>query len=238
MNKSGYNFKDDQFKDVSKILKDLPKVNAPDNFEYNLKVKIDNNNFGLSTGNEKTFSWWKVFVPASGLVAASVFSFFFFSNSSEKLENPFQLQPILRTEISSNILNATGLGNFLNESYKINDNDVVVETITKPEPTTKKNDLVASEVKSYSLAREKVVLPFDTSNSTDLDAAIGNKNNRRNIDRRASLANAGSPNASFNGFYLGQEVDKKYVEAMKARIDSLKKNYLIKRQQQRAGAIK
>ncbi|MEE9432220.1 MAG: hypothetical protein V3V16_14315, partial [Melioribacteraceae bacterium] len=59
-----------------------------------------------------------------------------------------------------------------------------------------------------------------------------------NIDRRASLANAGSSNARFDGFFLREEVDKEYVEAMKARMDSLKRNYLLQREQQRMQLIK
>ena len=39
-------------------------------------------------------------------------------------------------------------------------------------------------------------------------------------------------------FYLGEEVDKEYVEAMKARMDSLQRNFLKRRQQQRVQSIK
>ncbi len=233
MKKNGYNINDDQFEHVTKLLKDLPKVNALDNFEYNLKVKIENKNFGLSTAEEKSFSLWKVFVPASGLVAASVFSFFFFSNSAENFENPFQLQPKLRTEIRGNILGATGFSN----SLKINENDVVVAT--KLKPMVKKQKLKKRIPQKQSTPKNSIAaLPFDISNSTDLDAAVSGVNKRTRVDRRASLANAGSPNARFDGFYLGEEVDKEYVEAMKARMDSLQRNFLKRRQQQRVQSIK
>ncbi len=233
MKKNGYNINDGQFEHVTKLLKDLPKVNATDNFEYNLKVKIENKNFGLSTVEEKNFSLWKVFVPASGLVVASVFSFFFFSNTSESFENPFQLQPKLRTEITGNILSATGFSN----SLKINENDVVVAT--KLKPMMKKQKLKKRIPRKQSVAKSSIAaLPFDTSNSTDLDAVVSGKNKRTNIDRRASLANAGSSNARFDGFFLREEVDKEYVEAMKARMDSLKRNYLLQREQQRMQLIK
>ena len=127
MKKNGYNFNDDQFEHVANLLKDLPKIKAPNNFEYNLKIKIENKNFDLNTSEQKAFSIWKVFIPATGLIVASVFSFFFFSNSAENFENPFQIQPKLRTEIGSNILSAADFS----KNLKINENDVVVATKLK-----------------------------------------------------------------------------------------------------------
>jgi hypothetical protein len=226
MKENGYNFNDDQFEHVTKLLRDLPKVKATDNFEYNLKVKIENRNFDLNTSERKSFSAWKIFVPATGLVAASVFSFFFFNNSTEIFENPFQIKPKLRTEISSNILSAADFS----KNLKINENDVVIAT--KLKPMVKKQKFKRKIQNKQSIA-SNINLPFDTSNSTDLDEAISKSNSKRNIDRRASLANAGNQSTRFDGFFLGEEVDKEYVEAMRARMDSLKKNYLLQRQKQR-----
>jgi len=227
MKKNGYNFNDDQFEHVTKLLRDLPKVKATDNFEYNLKVKIENKNFDLNTSEEKRFFGWKIFVPATSLVVASVFSFFFFNNSTEIFENPFQIEPKLRTEISSNILSAADFS----KNLKINENDVVIAT--KLKPIVKKQKLKRRVQNKQTIVGSINNLPFDASNSTDLDEAISKSNSERSIDRRASLANAGTQSTRFDGFFLGEEVDKEYVEAMRARMDSLKKNYLLHRQKQR-----
>ena len=40
---------------------------------------------------------------------------------------------------------------------------------------------------------------------------------------RATLVGGNNSSLFFDGFYIREEVDKKYVEAMKARLDSLKR---------------
>ena len=44
MGKNFYNLEETEFKETIDKLKSLPKVDAPDNFEYNLMVKINNKN--------------------------------------------------------------------------------------------------------------------------------------------------------------------------------------------------
>ena len=44
-----YNSNDEQYKHVVNLLRELPKVKAENNFEYNLKVRIENKNFELKT---------------------------------------------------------------------------------------------------------------------------------------------------------------------------------------------
>jgi len=55
-----------------------------------------------------------------------------------------------------------------------------------------------------------------------LDEALNSAPRSTRISRNASLVGKRST-TFFNGFYIREEVDKEYVEAMKARMDSLKK---------------
>ena len=76
MNKNLYNNNDEEYQHVIKLLKELPKEKASDNFEYNLRVKIDNKNFDLNTKESRIFPRWNIFVPAAGAVVTSVIIFF------------------------------------------------------------------------------------------------------------------------------------------------------------------
>jgi len=51
MKKDLYNSTNKEFNHVIKLLKELPKEQAPDNFEYNLLTKIKNKNFATNIGN-------------------------------------------------------------------------------------------------------------------------------------------------------------------------------------------
>ena len=51
---------DNEFKELKKLLKDLPKVNAPDNFEFNLMTKIQNKSFEVKSEKKKGWLTWSL----------------------------------------------------------------------------------------------------------------------------------------------------------------------------------
>ncbi len=218
MKKNLYNSKDENYKHVVNLLKELPKVKAEDNFEYNLRVKIQNKNFGLKTEENVRFSLWKILVPTTSLVAASLLGFLFLlNNSNDNTENPFQLVPKLRTEAMGNLLISS-------DNAEISDSDVIIKK--ENENISELNSLKGSENKidyvSNDQAIKKVDFPFKDYKSTNLDEAIGQNRNLPQSDIRATLVGRKNSNLYFDGFYIREEVDKKNVEAMKARLDSLK----------------
>lgn len=232
-----YNSKDNNYEHVKDLLKGLPKVNAPDDFEFKLQTKIENKNFGLNSKERKGFNPWAVFVPVSGIVAASLLVFvFFFNSNSDSLENPFKIIPKLRSEISSNIFASTGFNNIFDKSEKINELDVIVnenETNTKNEEkveTTKKTKKLVEPAKPNGVKKD---FPFANYASTNLDEVLKNKNIENSIGRQAQLAGRGTSRNYFNGFFLGEEVNKEYVDALKARLDSVKREILLKKHQSR-----
>lgn len=217
MKKDHYNFNDDEYNHVIKLLKDLPKINAPENFQYNLNVKIENQHFDLNTKEFQPILPWKFVVPASSAVAMVVLFFTFFVES-ENLENPFHIQPKLRNEITSNIFEANQSSDKLGNN-KISENDVIV-----------KNELKNNEVQSLpsSISSEENVIaefPFDASKSTNLDDIIGDDGSKTNISKRANLVGRSNNNSSFNGFFIREEINKEEFEALKARNDSLVKAF-------------
>lgn len=223
MEQNLYNSNDEQYKHVINLLRELPKVNAENNFEYNLKVKIENKNFKLISEQKKSIFSWKIFFPVGSLATASlVVAIFFISNSQENFENPFQISPRLRTNISSNLANAQK--NIINGI--ISSNDVILRkklAVAQSTPTSKNNSYNYKSAK----IKPKIAFPFKESNSTNLDEALNSENNIKDIDNRATLTSGGNTEF-FDGFFMREQVDKKYVETLKARLDSLKREFYQK----------
>jgi hypothetical protein len=221
MKKDLYNSKDADYQHVIKLLREIPKEKAPDNFEYNLSIKIKNKNFDLNTKKSSIFLPWKILMPAAGVVVASFLLFFTIFSESDSLENPFQIKPQLRNELSSNLLMSSKV---FGSKNKINDNDVVLkEEISVVDSDVLAESIVENKTVDAETKENKTIFPFDKSTSTNLDDLLDKKRNISNINRRATLAGRSNSHSSFNGFYIREEVDKDYVEALKARNDSLKK---------------
>ena len=232
MNKNRYNFIDNEYENIRKLLKELPKERAADNFEYNLMVRINNGNFEEDKYKEQKYSLWKVFIPVTGVVTAVFLYFFIFNFTEENSENIFQTIPQLRTEISGNLNIPVTLTKNIFGKHKITSQDVV---LIEPEITDKSDNTIPKHKKKLkkknSTYHGMAALPFKIKNSTNLDAVVRNDRNRVNgtkADRRAALAGMQSSNNAFYGFFLGQELNRKEVEAMKARIDSIKRYSLIR----------
>ena len=110
---------------------------------------------------------------------------------------------------------------------------------TEKENTEKKSPKVETKTAEKSVSNvesiaqndaQKLNFPFDESKSTDLDAVLSQDKNNTKIDRRASLTGQNNKNTFFNGFFIREEVDKEYVEALKARMDSLKNELKLKQE--------
>jgi hypothetical protein len=90
-----------KYEDVIKALKGLKKVNAPENFEADLKRRINSEKF---PEKERKSFWENIFVPGRlipslGLVAAAVIIFFVVDTNSEEMDNPFLIEPRVREDI-------------------------------------------------------------------------------------------------------------------------------------------
>jgi len=223
MDKNPYNIKDDeQYNHVINLLKELPKVKADNNFEYNLNAKIQNKNVQLNYPEKEIFPFRKFLIPAGGFaVAAIVFMLFFFNSPTNNFENPFQIIPKLRSEAIGNLMQTRNYAD-----RKISNNDVIVkkEILSKPvfenSASLAQNDI---KLQNNAKSEKKSVFPFNDQKSIDLDKLNGVSQNLPNMDSRATLTSQTPQFSPFDGFYIREEVDKKYVESLKARLDSLKR---------------
>ncbi len=223
MENNHYNIKDDeQYKHVINLLKGLPKVKAENNFEYNLKVKIQNKNFRLNYPEKEVFPFWKILVPVGSFAAAAiVFMVFFFNSPTDNFENPFQITPKLRSEAVGNLMETRNYAD-----RKISNNDVIVKKENLSKPNLENfNSIAQNSVKLQSSSNnaKKAAFPFNDQKSIDLDQINGISESLPNMNRRATLTSQTPQFSPFDGFYIREEVDKEYVEALKARLDSLKK---------------
>ena len=228
MNKNRYNFNDNEYENIKKLLKELPKEKAADNFEYNLMVRINNGNFERDNYKEQKYSLWKIFIPVTGVVTAVFLYFFIFNFAEENTENIFQTIPQLRTEISGNLNVPISLTKNIFGKHKITKQDVV---LIEPKITDKSEKPIPAQKPKTKIYKHQgmAALPFKINNSTNLDAVVqNNRTAHSRTNRRAKLAGMNNGSA-FYGFFLGQELNRKEVEAMKARIDSIKKYSRIKR---------
>jgi hypothetical protein len=83
---------------VTRLLKDLPRINAPSNFEDELSRRINQS----EQGKEKE-SWFdKIFspklIPSAALVVTAVIILFLLKGNVSDVEDPFQIMPRLREE--------------------------------------------------------------------------------------------------------------------------------------------
>ncbi|MCW8809490.1 MAG: hypothetical protein OQJ93_03650 [Ignavibacteriaceae bacterium] len=90
-----------KYEDVIKALKGLKEVKAPDNFEADLKRRINSEKFSKE---ERKGFWGNIFVPARlipslGLIAAAVVIFYVVETNSEEIDNPFLIEPRVRTDL-------------------------------------------------------------------------------------------------------------------------------------------
>src|SRR3989337_128518 len=89
---------DNEFEKIKRLLKDLPKVNAPSNFENELSKRI---NQGEQTKEKE--SWFdKIFlpklIPSAALAVTAVIILFLLRGNVNDIEDPFQIMPKLRDE--------------------------------------------------------------------------------------------------------------------------------------------
>jgi hypothetical protein len=93
-----------RFKNVIGLLKQMPKVSAPPNFESDLMRMINSGNF-----NEKyKLHWWDKFllpsrlIPSAAIAASIVAILYFINPGSAEYENPFLVKPVMREDVSRN----------------------------------------------------------------------------------------------------------------------------------------
>lgn len=188
---------DNEFIELKKLLKEIPKISAPDDFEFNLMNKIRNQNFEVKSEKKKgVFSW--ALTPAIAF-AATVFIFVFvFSLEEDFGEDPWKVKPQL---IEETIADVSG-------------NEVIDD----------KSEVIRESNTNNSLTLNNNVgegYPLSKRNSVNLDDALKRGSNKGS---NGSAQLAGSNNSPFTGFFL-REIEKPLSDdSLNTTTDSLKAN--------------
>jgi hypothetical protein len=144
---------DNNYQKITKLLKDLPKINASANFETELTRKIN-------LGEQKKIreSWFNrifspQFVPTAALAATAVIIFLLLSSDSIEAEDPFRIDPPLREETiisPSDVKLATEKGEVVGQRRK--------KEIEKPVETIADNEGMKNNLQTEdSILNEPIV---------------------------------------------------------------------------------
>lgn len=209
----GINIYNDEEKKFSKLindLKELPKVDTPDNFEFQLMTRIQNKNFEDKPLQREKFNLIKFFAP-SAVVVTIIILFFVFLPKDEKFDDPLLSDPPQivsnssgNDEVNSSIENNSG---GIASNQKTNSQTQTLNANINP------NDAVIKPNSKY---------PIFNTRSVAVDEYINGENKRRNTFQ-GNVVKGVEDLPEFDGFFIRQEADKATIERYRAMIDSVKK---------------
>ncbi len=204
-----YNSNEEKYSELIKDLQNLPKENAPDDFEFRLMTRIENGNFQLtSEKNKEGFPVW-IFAPATAIVLSAVVFIVIFNSVQFTDSGPVFPEPKLREEVTA------GAGQTSKEyvaGKKVPGNESQpVKVIVEP------NDVVV----------EKTIAPpqFATGKDVNVDRVLTQPGAKMQSTINAPnvlVGGSNDPYFEFDGFYTVKE-NEDSLKKMKSKIDSLKK---------------
>lgn len=206
--KTIYSEKQNKHSKMIKDLQNLPKVETPENFEFNLMTRINNKNFGNVENSKPVFNWIKFFAP-SAVVVTAIILLFILLPTSEQINNPslYQAQKLDSQTIVSNSIPAG-------------------KEFTKNQNTVKQNSNSTTQGKSVSPNRTvqnlSPLLPFGTSRSVSLDDYINGGRNSRNL-QQGNVVHGGEESAPLDRFFVAEKPDQTTLKKYRAQADSLRK---------------
>lgn len=196
---------DNEFTELKKLLKEIPKISAPDNFEFNLMTRIQNKNFEIKSEKRKSiFSW--ALTPAIAFAATVFVVFFIISEGDELVDNPWQTPPaLIQNQMSELDANQPYTEGVENNSISATDNG--------------ENNLLATTNNSKSSLKKQ--FPFDKASSYSLDEDINSVSAQNLNSGETHLANSSNGNLSpFDGFYLREVKKNNKVDSLNTMQDS------------------
>ena len=207
-----YDGEENKYSELLKDLKELPKIKAPDNFEYNLLTRIQNKNFGKTLKERPQFSWTKFLAPSAVVVTTIILFFIFFPSSQE--DNNKLLQ---QTQLNNNQSvpdNSTQIQNKLNNQQPV------------PSNTKSQSNSSALLGSNDGATKPRALSPLYDARSIKLDDYISGSNKSQSNTNRGNIVNNGEEPSQYEGFIVSEKPDKKTLERYRAVVDSIKKAQL------------
>ena len=214
-----YNDNDNKHSNLLKDLKNLPKVDAPDNFEFNLMTRIENKNFNLPEEVQPKFNLVKFLAP-SAVVVTAVLLFFIFYPKGDQLNNiqPNQQQPIVSQSIADN-------------TPTVNTQHVEKVSPKKESPAVNQRQITTEDFQDQALRDQARAdnrpLPLQRNpNSVSVDRYISGDNFTRSDLTRGNVVNSGDQPLESDGFLFKQRMSQQTLKRYREVVDSLKKAQL------------
>ncbi len=202
-----------KFSKLINDLKELPKENVPDNFEYNLMTRIQNRNFGeLRPERTIQFNFVRFFAPSAVVITAIIIFFLVLPESNQQIENPLMTDPPIiseqidqaKNDSESRTTNLSAQKSNVQMSRQKATNNMVV----------KPNDVVEDQTIRY---------PINRNRSVSLDDYISGSNKNRTNLRQGSVVGGADEAPEFDGFLMRQDADAETIQKYRLMMDSLKK---------------
>lgn len=205
-----YNNEEQKFSNLLSDLKKLPKIEAPDNFEFNLMTRIENKNFGQVEEERPKFNLLKFLAPSAAVLATVLLFFIFYP---QKNEVPTQIANQPTTTDSQSIV-----GNSANKNFE--------SLFSKEEKksSNQKREVVSQPNQNIAQNPQAVKSPvqFNQRRSVAVDDYISGANSNQNSAVRSNIVNSGDE-PLVDGFLIEKKTDKKTIEKLRSELDSLKK---------------
>lgn len=205
-----YNNEDQKFSNLLSDLKKLPKIEAPDNFEFNLMTRIENKNFGQVEEERPKFNLLKFLAPSAAVLATILLFFIFYP---QKNEVPTQIASQPKSADSQSIV-----GNSANKNFEsLFSKEEKKQSAQKQEVVSQSNQNIAQ-----NSAPVKSPVQFNPRRSVAVDDFISGANSNQNSAAGSNIVNSGD-RPIVDGFLIEKKTDKKTIEKFRSELDSLKK---------------
>ncbi len=217
---------EDQYKEVINLLKELPKIKAPDNFELNLMTRIHNKNFEIKRDRAFEYTLWGFLKPAAVVTLTAVIVFFVIDLNSIENSNPLLTEPEpMGAAVSGLEENQSLQKEFIVEEWaemeKKDKEEAVSDMAVAPSPEGKNKayKLVINE--NDVISRENLELPLDEK-SVDVDSRL--RKSSVSASRREFLAGGTGeqPRPIFDGFHTRSIENQMLRDSLAKFVDSLR----------------
>lgn len=226
-----YNKEDEEFNKVTNLLKELPHITAPPDFEMNLRRKLNGLNYKQEKAGISRFSLRKALIPVTALGTCAIALLIVFQQKpNPEAENPFVTAPKLRVEVKNTLPEVSNKDLLINPR-NVTSNDVVIENSTPSQNSVpmRKSETMASEVNRSAKPSNGNIASNNSNRAktrrfdfngyeNDVDQSL----RARPGDYSTNSYYGNGQNVNFGGFNIIQG-DGNDVEQLRARMDSIKR---------------
>lgn len=209
--KNFYNDNEKKYFNLLNDLKNLPKINTPENFEFNLMTRIQNKNFGDNKNPKTNFSIYKFLAPSAIVITVILLFFLLYPQKNEIQNQVIKHQSVADTQsLVSNLSN---------------DNKVGEQLISKNEFKPK---MIKKEISNQNTVQEEKsskIQELLNQRSISVDDYLSGATVTNKAIQRSNVVKSGEE-PIVDGFFVEKQTDKKTIEKYRNALDSLRKAQL------------